>query len=134
MARRFYNTTYTLFAASIILVYVMQEATEGEIPTLLRLVGKSIEILETMDECVVASKAAKMLHRALERAEKKFSAAANSTGPDSEGGDAFLHLNHYWGPLNFINGDMDLDFAFQLADFDGSNSLLMSLGDQPALQ
>ncbi|AEO63828.1 uncharacterized protein THITE_2010769, partial [Thermothielavioides terrestris NRRL 8126] len=57
----FYNTTYTVFAASIILVYVTQEASEGETAPLLKLVGMAVEILETMDECVVAAKAAQML-------------------------------------------------------------------------
>lgn len=66
---RFYNTTYTIFAASIILVYINQEASEVEVQPLLRLVSMSIEVLETMaDECHVAGRSAKLLQRALERA------------------------------------------------------------------
>ncbi|KAK4148530.1 hypothetical protein C8A00DRAFT_47629 [Chaetomidium leptoderma] len=125
----FYNTTYTVFAASIILVYVTQEATEGEIAQLLKLVGMAIEILETMDECVVAAKAAQMLHRASESAEKglKFApAAANSTAANpalAQGHEAMLHLNHYWGPLNLVGGEMELDLNFfQFADLDGGAS------------
>ncbi|KAK2606862.1 hypothetical protein N8I77_005585 [Diaporthe amygdali] len=64
----FYNTTYTIFATSIILVYINQEASEAEIEPLLRLVHMAIEVLETMaDECVVAGKSAKLLQRAMEK-------------------------------------------------------------------
>lgn len=65
---RFYNTTYTIFATSIILVYINQEASEAEIQPLLRLVHMAIEVLETMaDECVVAGKSAKLLQKAMEK-------------------------------------------------------------------
>lgn len=68
MAPRFYNTTYTIFATSIILVYIDQEASEVEIQPLLRLVHMAIEVLETMaDECVVAGKSAKLLQKAMEK-------------------------------------------------------------------
>ncbi|KAI3391428.1 hypothetical protein diail_7379 [Diaporthe ilicicola] len=64
----FYNTTYTIFATSIILVYINQEASEVEIQPLLRLVHMAIEVLETMaDECVVAGKSAKLLQKAMEK-------------------------------------------------------------------
>ncbi|KAK4119489.1 hypothetical protein N657DRAFT_581552 [Parathielavia appendiculata] len=137
----FYNTTYTVFAASIILVYVAQEATESEIQPLLKLVSMAIEILETMDECVVAAKAAQLLRRASENAQKKSISASTSAGantaaphpggqPLAQGHEAMLHLNQYWGPLSFVGGDMDLDFNFfQLADLDGGNPLLMSFGE-----
>jgi hypothetical protein len=147
---RFYNTTYTVFAASILLVYITQEADKPELAPLLRLVGMAIEILETMDECVVAAKAAQMLHRASERAERKFStavaahatpaaAATPVSGLDHaaalphDAGEPMLHLNQYWGPLNFVGGEMELDFGFQFADLDGASSMLMGLGDQPEL-
>lgn len=66
---RFYNTTYTIFAASVILVYINQEASEVEMQPLLRLVSMAIEVLETMsDDCVVAGRSAKLLAKALERA------------------------------------------------------------------
>lgn len=68
MQNRFYNTTYTIFATSIILVYINQEASEAEIEPLLRLVHMAIEVLETMaDECVVAGKSAKLLQKAMEK-------------------------------------------------------------------
>ncbi|POS73531.1 hypothetical protein DHEL01_v208074 [Diaporthe helianthi] len=64
----FYNTTYTIFATSIILVYINQEASEAEMEPLIRLVYMAIEVLETMaDECVVAGKSAKLLQKAMEK-------------------------------------------------------------------
>ncbi|KAG8164417.1 hypothetical protein KVR01_006335 [Diaporthe batatas] len=64
----FYNTTYTIFATSIILVYINQEASEAEMDPLVRLVHMAIEVLETMaDECVVAGKSAKLLQKAMEK-------------------------------------------------------------------
>ncbi|TDZ32422.1 Zinc finger protein grt1 [Colletotrichum spinosum] len=128
----FYNTTYTVFAASMILVYVTQEATEPELQPLLKLVGMAIEILETMDECVVALRSAKLLHKAIEKADKKFSASTPSAVhiPAMPPADAMLQLNHYWGPLNILDNEMDFGFAMQFADFEGTNSLFMSLDDQ----
>ncbi|GJD03588.1 C6 transcription factor [Colletotrichum higginsianum] len=148
---RFYNTTYTVFAASMILVYVTQEATEAEAPALLKLVAMAIEILETMDECVVALRSAKLLHKAIEKAEKRFSASASSTPGAGAGAaqqqqqqqqhipamppaDAMLQLNHYWGPLNILDNEMDFGFAMQFADFEGTNSLFMALDDPRAMQ
>ncbi|OLN96829.1 putative transcriptional regulatory protein YJL206C-like protein 1 [Colletotrichum chlorophyti] len=128
----FYNTTYTVFAASMILVYITQEATEAEVSPLLKLVGMATEILETMDECVVALRSAKLLHRAIEKAEKKFSASTPTALqiPAMPPADAMLQLNHYWGPLNILDNEMDFGFAMQFADFEGTNSLFMALDDQ----
>lgn len=88
----------------------------------------AIEILEVMDDCVVALEAAKLLRRAKERAEVRFSAPAVTADPALSAADGTVHLNHYWGPLNLFDGDMDLDFAFQLAGFDGRDSFT---ADQP---
>ncbi|KAF4985499.1 hypothetical protein FDECE_16520 [Fusarium decemcellulare] len=118
----FYNTTYTVFAASIILVYMAQEAVETEIQPLLRLVDMAIEILMIMDECVVALQAAKLLQQAREKATQKSS--ANSVAPINPGAswpDGMVYLNHYWGPLNLLDGDMDQNLALSSIDFDEAN-------------
>ncbi|KAK6076239.1 C6 transcription factor [Seiridium cupressi] len=124
----YYNTTYTVFAASVILVYVMKEASEAEMEPLLRMVAMAIEILETMDECVVALKAARLMQGAIDKARRKYS---TETPPmvtaTVDANEAMLHLNHYWGPLNLIEGEMDFDFAFQLDDMDGANSMFAPL-------
>lgn len=106
----------------------MKEATEAEMEPLLRVVAMAIEILETMDECVVALKAAKLMQRAMDKARRKFSTETPpAVATTSEANDAMLHLNHYWGPLNLIEGDMDFDFAFQLEDMDGPHSMFTPL-------
>lgn len=119
-----------MFAASIILVYLTQQAAESEIQTLLQLVDMAIEILEIMDECVVALQSAKLLRRAKEKAEGRAMTEAVTPSQRQFGFDRTVHLNHYWGPLDLLDGDVDFDFAFQLADFDDGGSLLMALQDQ----
>ncbi|KAF4460529.1 hypothetical protein FALBO_12685, partial [Fusarium albosuccineum] len=64
----FYNTMYTLFATSIILIYIPQESRQDELAYLYKLVEMAIEILEIMDESVVATQAAKMFQETLMRA------------------------------------------------------------------
>ncbi|KAJ3540815.1 hypothetical protein NM208_g4888 [Fusarium decemcellulare] len=123
----FYNTTYTVFAASIILVYMAQEAVETEIQPLLRLVDMAIEILMIMDECVVALQAAKLLQQAREKATQKSSAnSVIPTNPGASWPDGMVYLNHYWGPLNLLDGDMDQNLALSSIDFDEAN-LFMSM-------
>lgn len=115
-----------------------------ETAALLKLVGMAIEILETMDESVVAAKAAQMLRRASENAEKKCSpaavaaaaATANNSTPAAvmhHGFDMMPPWNQYWGPLNFVGGEMmDLDFGvFPLGDLDGGMNPLVPFGEQP---
>lgn len=132
---RFYNTTYTVFAASIILVYANQEAAGAEMEPLLRLVGMAIEVLETMDECVVALKSARLLQKAMDKARDKVSAGhghghggtgATATmmapfaaaAPPPPAGDAMLHWKQCWGPVNLLDHEVDLDLALQFTDFE----------------
>ncbi|KAJ3456060.1 hypothetical protein MRS44_016083 [Fusarium solani] len=118
----FYNTTYTVFAASIILVYVAQEAVETEIQPLLRLVDMAVEILMIMDECIVALQAAKLLQQAREKATQKSSAKTLApNNPGTSWPDGMVYLNHYWGPLNLFDGDMDQNLALSAIDFDEAN-------------
>lgn len=93
----------------------MRDAAEAESHALLKRVGMAIEILEIMDECVVALQAAKLLRRAKAKAEGTVS---TSPDPTLYGGEEPMLLSHYWGPLDLLDRDLDLDFAFQLADMD----------------
>ncbi|KAH7158370.1 hypothetical protein DER46DRAFT_685421 [Fusarium sp. MPI-SDFR-AT-0072] len=122
----FYNTTYTVFAASIILVYMTQEAVESEMQPLLRLVDMAIEILMIMDECVVALQAAKLLQGAREKATQKSSQALAAANPGTSWPDGMVYLNHYWGPLNLLDGDLDQNLDVSSIDFDAA-SLFMSM-------
>ncbi|KAM0276266.1 hypothetical protein ACHAQH_006941 [Verticillium albo-atrum] len=120
----FYNTTYTVFAASIILVHITR-SSETDNQYLLERVGMAIEILENMDECVVALEAAKLLRQAKEKAQNSGPFTSNQAAYDFEG---TMLLNQYWGPLDLLGGDMDLDFAFQFADIDAPGSSMMAPG------
>ena len=150
-SRRFYNTTYIIFAASIILVYTNQEASESEIQPLLKLVGMAIEVLETMaDECVVAGKSAKLLQKALEtdktwrqdKASGKVAAtlmsmtgttAAAPAAPAPDSGsraeisgvapDALFGTDwrHGWAPVSFLENDM-MGFDFGMPFMDFESS------------
>ncbi|EGU88058.1 hypothetical protein FOXB_01404 [Fusarium oxysporum f. sp. conglutinans Fo5176] len=123
----FYNTTYTVFAASIILVYMTQEAVESEMQPLLRLVDMAIEILMIMDECVVALQAAKLLQGAREKATQKSSSqAVAAVNPGTSWPDGMVYLNHYWGPMNLLDGDLDQNLDMSSIEFDAA-SLFMSM-------
>lgn len=59
-----YNSTYTLYAASIIVFYAQKIASTSEISRLLHLMEMSVDILKIMDGNVVAKKAAAIIHKA----------------------------------------------------------------------
>jgi hypothetical protein len=88
--------------------------------SLLDVVSKATEILETMDDCVVALKSAKLLKRAMDRARSKFTTSVYAASPGPTRHEPGVFLNHYWGPLNLIDGDMSLDFSFQFDELDGN--------------
>jgi hypothetical protein len=187
---RFYNTTYVSFAASIIVVYVLKLSShidQAGVNDLLQVASRAIEVLETMDECIVALKSAKLLHGAIERAKRSrenrggslpaepmirrgsgiapvmsntrasrhstFRDSGNmgvdaptmgggSSGLDGSGdyqatlgqvhgvsglspmNDPGLLLNHYWGPVNFLDMDnaMVMDFCFQFDELNSAHS------------
>lgn len=102
-----------------------QEAVETEIQALLRLVDMAVEILMIMDECVVALQAAKLLHRAREKATHKSSTGSMApTSPCASWSEGLVYLNHYWGSLNLLDGDMDQNIALSSIDFDEANSFM----------
>lgn len=117
----YYNTTYTLFAVSIVLVYIVQEASDEEKQSLYPFVEMSIEVLETMDDCVVAVKAAKMIRRALKRAREGADARAHQQAREVVDMGNSGALNHYWGALNFMDGQIDVGFPFEIGDLDDSH-------------
>lgn len=145
----FYNATYTVFAASVILLYVAQgSASDEEIQSLFELVNMAIEILESMDESVVAVEAAKLLRRARDKAQHRGVSESAAADDNNNPSHAFLdsdpvsslftdaeghsnQLNHYWGSLGLLdNNAMDFDIAAYLGGFDQNNPMLLFLGDQ----
>ncbi|KAL5116021.1 hypothetical protein ACEQ8H_006139 [Pleosporales sp. CAS-2024a] len=145
----FYNATYTVFAASVILLYIAQGlATDDEIHSLYELVEMAIDILESMDESVVAIQAARLLRRAKEKTKcgeaSEGAATHDNSGlshatldPDSvtpfytdlEG--QWTQLNHCWGSLGLLDGSgMDLDFTGHLGGPDLCNPMFLFSADQ----
>lgn len=120
----FYNTTYTVFAASMIQVYLTREAGEEELGPLQQLVGMSIDILELMNESVVAQQAAKMLKRAKDSAGQGASMSANAI-------ENSRLLNHYWGRLDLVDADPDFDTMFQLGGYDNEDFFMSVDGPLP---
>jgi hypothetical protein len=87
----------------------------------------AIEILMIMDECVVALQAAKLLQGAREKATQKSPPqAVSAANPGTSWPDGIVHLNHYWGPLNLLDGDLDQSLDMSLIDFNAA-SLFMSM-------
>jgi len=121
----------------MILVYIRQEAiAKSQMEPLLKYVLKAIEILEAMDECLVATRAAKMLQRAVEQWQKEESAEERPHTEDcQERPELYAPLNDPgWAPLgNLIEGNFDVGFPFQLRDLDGENGFMMEFDDGPSM-
>ncbi|KAK7748175.1 hypothetical protein SLS53_001430 [Cytospora paraplurivora] len=139
----FYNTTYVIFAAATILVYINQASPEVDIEPHLKLVSMAIEVLDAMaDESIVASRSAKLLQKAMEREASlrhdktserlavtlmsmtgSSTAASTASGSDSGGrgeaggvaADPMLgpEWRHSWAPVNMLDNDM-MGFDFGL--------------------
>lgn len=65
-----YNTTYILYAASIVLCYATRVASSPEKPDLFRLIDMTVELFEAMEECFVARKAGEMIKQSLSSAQQ----------------------------------------------------------------
>ncbi len=64
-----YNTTYALYATSIVLCYATRRASKDEVNQYLELGIRTIEILDTMDESVVAKNSALMVRQVIAAAK-----------------------------------------------------------------
>ena len=78
----FYNVTYTLYAASIILCYLARLAGDEEKEELRRLIDMSIDVLNAMKNHVVAKKAANILQHASAQVQDK--RRSNGTGSSQQ--------------------------------------------------
>ncbi|KAL6230897.1 fungal-specific transcription factor domain-containing protein [Aspergillus navahoensis] len=119
----FYNTTYTIFAASTILVYLFQAPREGEYDALFRQIETAIEILETMEESVVAAKAARLIQTALTSAREMTTSFDPGNVQTSLVDLNFPPLNGLWGPFNLACDDPNPDMSLQFSDFGTDYSL-----------
>jgi hypothetical protein len=128
---RFYNVTYTVFAASTIFMYLRQEANPAQAHDLLRLIDMAVEILAIMDESVVAQQVAKLLRDAKLRFENGSQEhAGNMQASRSSPGAGCTTTTNHWGSLNFFDGGLDPVFAASIVAFDLENPLLESYHQQ----
>lgn len=69
---RWYNSTYTLLAVSILLAVIFRQLarTQTALEGLFAHIDRAIVVLQAMDDCVVAKNAAAIIKRALARAKK----------------------------------------------------------------
>ncbi|KAK0108714.1 hypothetical protein ONS96_002561 [Cadophora gregata f. sp. sojae] len=122
----FYNTTYTLFAVSTLLIYIVYEASEPEKLVLFPLVDMAISILDTMEDCIVARKAANLIRRASERA-KEGPKSSNDHVMNEQSIDGIVYdssrtFSNWGDPLNLVNGDLDSSYLFAFGGLeDGFN-------------
>ncbi|KAH8886240.1 hypothetical protein GQ53DRAFT_845046 [Thozetella sp. PMI_491] len=88
-----YNSTYTLFAVSILLTVVFRQLARSEqsLENLFNRIDRAIAILQAMDDCLVARNAAAIITRTLARAKRAHQPApfpplpSASQDPDSAG-------------------------------------------------
>lgn len=133
--RRFYNTTYILFASSVLLLYIVYEASESEKSSLFGFVEMAVTILEAMEDCVVAKKAAIMVQRASERAKEI--SRTNDLNLECRPVDGVAYessrtFNDWWGPLNLVDGDIESSYLFGMGtlqdDFDMHGQVFTNVG------
>ncbi len=131
-----YNLNYTLYAATIIVGYLNKLASETERSELLGLISMSIEILNAMDEHVVAKKASAILQQASAHMQRREEDADQEppqqlgTGEhgsrilNGRSANAATEASESPAPDLFLDsfGDVNLDFMSQLFPWDESTS------------
>lgn len=80
---RWYNTTYIMFAASVILLRITRLDDTPDTGSLLKNISMAIEILDAMDECVVAKKSAELIRLSLKEPNRSSEPTASVDSPAS---------------------------------------------------
>ena len=141
-----YNTTYILYAASIILCYVTRTVSvPGTGKTdLLRLIDMTLEVLEVMEESVVARRASDMVKNILSQVRERAPSQEGLNGDQMNSADHLMIMptdnNSDFGSdgLNIqmpdLSMDPDLDFINASMPFDEGqfplwNNFADSIGD-----
>jgi hypothetical protein len=100
---RFHNTTYIVFAASVILNCLRQRARPAEVPQLRESVRLAIEILEVMDESATAIKSAQMLKQTLQHEPPNLPKLGLKDG-------LWPPVHLYWGAVSVMDGEVFPNF------------------------
>lgn len=82
---RWYNSTYTLFAISILLAVVFRQLakTQQGLENIFAHIDRAIVVLQAMDECLVARNATAIIKRTLARAKRVTQSALFAQQPSS---------------------------------------------------
>jgi hypothetical protein len=128
-----YNTTYVMFATLTLLLPMSELGMCAETITLLRSVDMAVEILEAMDESVVAKKSVEIIKHYL----KDFRSSEPRPAPASDDGDdASIHAHAIHQQEQLPGFDIpDWAYGFGLPDysFEGITRLFDDLGGLPML-
>lgn len=124
-----YNTTYCLFATSIVLFALTLPPTpEFPISKLTMLIDKSIDVLEAMTECVVAQKAAEMIRTTVgqildgNRSHAAIDYIAKSL-PVSPGISAQADWYDFNDDFSFLLGSSDSGISSDATAYDGYSDM-----------
>ncbi|CAI7677180.1 hypothetical protein N7533_006752 [Penicillium manginii] len=125
-----YNTTYVMFATSTLLLPMSKLGMCAETMPLLRSVEMGVEILEAMDESVVARKSVEIVRQYLR--DFRASGPQHST-TGVEGGDDLAASEVGAGPPGFEIPEWAYGFGFPDYSFDGIARLFDDIGGLPML-
>ncbi|OQE28645.1 hypothetical protein PENSTE_c003G06432 [Penicillium steckii] len=126
-----YNTTYVMFATSTLLLPMSKLGMCAETMPLLRSVEMGVEILEAMDESVVARKSVEIVRQYL-RDFRASGAQQQATGA-SEGTDEMAPSEMGAGSAGFDIPEWAYGFGFPDYSFDGIARLFDDIGGLPML-
>lgn len=105
----FYNVTYLLYAASIILAYRTRLAPRDARAELLQLIRMSVEILRAMDENIVAKKAADLLQAASDQVLERNDTVDERTRSRAPIGTPNSQSATYDAATPLVSGDLLLE-------------------------
>lgn len=126
---RWYNTTYVMFATSTLLLPMSKLGMCAETMPLLRSVEMGVEILEAMDESVVARKSVEIIRQYL-RDFKASGAQPPAAGAD---GTEDMTGNESGAGNGFEVPEWAYGFGFPDYSFDGIARLFDDIGELPML-
>ncbi|KAJ5820003.1 hypothetical protein N7474_005594 [Penicillium riverlandense] len=127
-----YNTTYVMFATSTLLLPMSKLGMCDETMPLLRSVEMGVEILEAMDESVVARKSVEIIRHYLR--EFRASSAQQTSAPGAEGeAEASTPFDQEPGQSAFDIPEWAYGFGFPDYSFEGIARLFDDIGGLPML-
>jgi hypothetical protein len=103
-------------------VYIFQAVEESKCDALFKQVEMAIEILEIMEESIVAVKAAKVIQTALAKARQKTHPIPENV-QKTFGDENLMPLSGLWEPFNVAYDDPSSAMRFQFSDMGGDGGV-----------